>query len=72
MKQTASIVFNDPCIRCGKPIRADYMGLCMDCADEKGCSELNNRGIPTEKELKIIEKYRSKKDVRTGRNNPRK
>ena len=71
MKQTASIVINDPCIRCGKSIRADYEGFCMDCADEKGCSELNNRGEATEEELKIIEKYRSKKDVRTSRHNPR-
>lgn len=71
MKQTASIVFNDPCIRCGKPLRADYAGFCMDCSDSLGISELNNPGEPTEKELKIIEKYRSKKDVRTGRNNPR-
>ncbi len=55
MKQTASIVINDPCIRCGKPLRADYMGLCMDCADTLNTSELNNRGEATEEELKIIE-----------------
>jgi len=71
MKQTAMIVIGDPCIRCEKPIRADYEGFCMDCSDTLGISELNNPGEPTEKELKIIEKYRSKKDVRTGRNNPR-
>lgn len=81
MKQTAPIVFNDPCIRCKKPIRADYAGFCMDCADTLNISELNNRCEPTEEELKIIEKYkqacrknvgREKANVRTGRNNPRK
>jgi len=77
MKQTASIVINDPCIRCGKPLRADYAGFCMDCSDSLGISELNNPGEPTEKELKIIEKYkhacrknvgREKANVRTDRN----
>lgn len=57
MKQTAAIVFNDPCIRCGKPLRADYEGFCMDCADSLNISELNNRGEPTEEELRIIKKY---------------
>ncbi len=58
MKQTAPIVINDPCIRCGKPIRADYLGLCMDCSDFLNISELNNPGEPTEEEMKIIEKYK--------------
>lgn len=57
MKQTAPIVINEPCIRCGKPIRADYMGVCMDCADTLNISELNNPGEPSEQEQKIIEKY---------------
>jgi len=30
----------DPCLLCGKVIRNDYAGLCMDCADELGVSEL--------------------------------
>ncbi len=72
MKQTAMIVINDPCIRCGKPIRADYEGFCMDCADTLNVSELNNRGEPTEEELKIINEYKEKTNVRTGRHNPRK
>ena len=72
MRQTAMIVIDDPCIRCGKPIRADYEGFCMDCADETECSEIFNRGEPTEKELKIIKQYREKKDVRTRRNHTRK
>jgi len=40
----------------------------MDCADSLSISELNNRGEPSEKELKIIEKYREKANVRTDRN----
>ncbi|ANS04948.1 hypothetical protein [uncultured Mediterranean phage] len=72
MKQTAMIVINDPCIRCGKSIRADYEGFCMDCADTLNVSELNNRGEPTEEELKIINEYKEKTNVRTGRHNPRK
>ena len=72
MKQTAMIVINDPCIRCGKPIRADYRGFCMDCADTLNISELNNRGEPTEEELKIINEYKEKTNVRTRRNHTRK
>ncbi len=69
MKQTASIVFNDPCLRCAKPIRADYMGLCMDCADALGISEISNQGDPTEAELQQINKYRRKVHVRPDRDN---
>jgi len=72
MKQTAMIVIGEPCIRCGKPIRADYEGFCMDCADTLNISELNNRGEPTKKELEIIKRYKEKSDVRTGRNHTRK
>lgn len=58
MRQTAPIVVGNPCIRCDKPIRADYEGFCMDCADTLNISELNNRGEPTKKELEIIKKYK--------------
>jgi len=30
----------DPCLICGKKLRNDYAGLCMDCADDLGVSEL--------------------------------
>jgi len=30
----------DPCLICGKKIRNDYGGLCLDCADDLGVSEL--------------------------------
>jgi len=30
----------DPCLICGKKLRYDYAGLCMDCADLLGASEL--------------------------------
>ena len=81
MKQTAPIIFNSPCLRCGKPIRADYMGFCMDCADTLGISEITNPGEATQEELQIIAQYsfvnqkdkrKGKKNVRIGRNNPRK
>lgn len=39
-RQSKGIVFDDPCKRCGKTIRHDYDGLCMDCADELGVSEI--------------------------------
>jgi len=29
----------DPCLICGKKLRFDYAGLCMDCADNLGVSE---------------------------------
>ncbi|MCJ7768445.1 hypothetical protein MUP79_08645 [Candidatus Bathyarchaeota archaeon] len=29
-----------PCVRCGKVMRSDYHGFCMDCADEIEISEL--------------------------------
>lgn len=31
---------HDPCLICGKKLRNDYAGLCMDCADELGVSEM--------------------------------
>ena len=34
------LVIDEPCLRCGIPVRLDYYGLCMDCADELGISEL--------------------------------
>lgn len=30
----------DPCLICGKKLRNDYAGLCMDCSDDLGVSEL--------------------------------
>ncbi len=39
MKPTG-LVDNDPCLACGKLLRYDYGGLCMDCADELGISEI--------------------------------
>lgn len=33
----------DPCLICGKKRRNDYAGLCMDCADSLGVSELYAR-----------------------------
>ncbi len=33
----------DPCLICGKKLRNDYAGLCMDCADDLGVSELYAR-----------------------------
>lgn len=38
--RSAGIGIYDPCIGCGKTMRHDYAGLCMDCADELGISEL--------------------------------
>ena len=38
--RSKGIVFGNPCSKCGKPLRHDYDGLCMDCADELGVSEL--------------------------------
>ena len=30
----------DPCRECGKTVRQDYFGYCMNCADENGVSDL--------------------------------
>ena len=30
----------DPCLNCGKTLRSDYSGLCMDCADNLMLSEM--------------------------------
>lgn len=32
--------FHDPCLICGKTLRNDFAGLCMDCADLLGVSDL--------------------------------
>lgn len=37
---TSEVGFHDPCLICGKKLRNDYAGLCMDCADELEVSEL--------------------------------
>ena len=37
---TARAGFHDPCLICGKTLRNDYAGLCMDCADGIGLSEI--------------------------------
>lgn len=37
------VVIGIPCKGCGKTIRHDYDGYCMDCADEKGISEISHR-----------------------------
>jgi hypothetical protein len=39
--QNKGVVGNSPCLRCGKTLRADYNGICMDCADELGISEFS-------------------------------
>lgn len=38
--QTNSVAIHEPCLVCGKKLRNDYAGLCMDCADSMGISEL--------------------------------
>lgn len=40
MWQTSEAGIHDPCLICGKTLRNDYAGLCMDCADGMGVSEL--------------------------------
>lgn len=41
-----------PCNRCGKILRRDYSGLCMDCADELGLSEMHKK--KSKEEIKIL------------------
>lgn len=38
--QTSPAAIHEPCLICGKTLRFDYAGLCMDCADDMGLSEL--------------------------------
>jgi hypothetical protein len=54
------IVQGVPCVRCGKVIRNDYNGFCMDCADELGISEFFKN---TEAQLKkkIVKDYKKGK-----------
>jgi len=40
MKQSETIGIHPPCKGCGKVLRFDYEGWCMDCADELGFSEM--------------------------------
>lgn len=37
--KTGPATIYDPCLICGKTLRYDYAGLCMDCADLMGLSE---------------------------------
>lgn len=37
---TGLSAFCEPCLICGKKLRNDYAGLCMDCADELEVTEL--------------------------------
>lgn len=38
--KTNILAIHEPCLICGKKLRNDYAGLCMDCADDMGVSEL--------------------------------
>lgn len=42
--KSKGIITNSPCRKCGKTLRQDYDGFCMDCADELGISEIFERG----------------------------
>lgn len=37
---TSPLGVHDPCLICGKKLRNDYAGLCMDCADSMKISEM--------------------------------
>lgn len=56
IEPTSLAGLHEPCLVCGKKLRGDYAGLCMDCADDLEVSEklikknssgstLNNKGI---------------------------
>jgi len=53
------IGWHDPCITCGKTLRNDYGGFCMDCADGLGISDLF---MHTKKRKKIPLKANGKYD----------
>lgn len=38
--RTLGVIFGEPCLICGKTLRHDFAGLCMDCADCMGLSEI--------------------------------
>ena len=40
IEPTGEIRILEPCLICGKKLRNDYAGLCMDCADDLEVSEL--------------------------------
>lgn len=40
MEELKIPIDKDGCVRCGKVIRIDYSGFCMDCADDMGISEM--------------------------------
>ncbi|MGH9921994.1 MAG: hypothetical protein ACRD38_04515 [Nitrososphaerales archaeon] len=44
MVQAHGIV-QTPCRLCGKTPHADYLGLCMDCADSAGISEVYTTSV---------------------------
>ena len=58
-----------PCLKCGKTLRYDFNGFCMDCADELGISEFFykkkeykdnlikaiKKYMPTKKQFKLME-----------------
>lgn len=39
IERTGAPAIYEPCLICGKKLRHDYAGLCMDCADDMGLSE---------------------------------
>ncbi len=65
MKSLGEIV-NNPCKRCSKTIRYDYGGICLDCADELGISELfeKNNNKEYQKNLaKAVKAYGTEPNV---------
>jgi len=51
------IIIDEPCNKCGKRPRDDFDGLCMDCADSLGVSDLFSRDPIYPDNLKKAEFY---------------
>lgn len=55
--RSKGLVINKSCNKCGKTIRHDYNGVCMDCADELGISEIFERDKNYKKNLEKARKW---------------
>ncbi len=56
--KSKGFIIGVPCKRCSKTVRADYWGVCMDCADDMGVSEVFEKGKDYKKNLEAFnDKY---------------
>lgn len=64
---STGVGFHEPCLICGKKLRSDYAGLCMDCSDSMGLSEVFLKSPTPQTPEQILTKQMWEKIVNSKR-----